>query len=612
MIHWKVFINSIDDDSCFDLFDGVKIQIKETDRLVFVVNMNAEEFSLRGAPTVVVGDIPLIMIDNNHINDDDYNFISNEPIYSNVSKYFYNFFGESEVSLYFDNQYNDAVTVTFDILARAENATLADEMLSFLTSNYEDAIVICFSRSRKGADLTGEDGHNFNKINAIEKTISYLNDSIYKFLRERKSFVNNELILSENGQPTGPDSVYWALTNLDKLSPANQEDVNIYFNNRGYHYDKLPKEISINNYDVYENRVINSFLASAEDFLYQLKEQYGVSDAAHYYTDNSEYVRFDHTMTKFTRMALDVKMKEVEALIVKVVNIRTLFLKVIPSKYKVAVPPRMTSYAATRHHYREAFNLIERCYRAQAPDFSQNKLLLGLKNLSVIYELATLLMLHKTIEKVFDVGISVQNFRQHADYNPFGGIEVESPEGIINNYFLFENEKFLIEVLYEAKIYPYSIKSRPGDLIDTSNTHGSEKYGSHHFCPDFILKVTSKEWGNVFTAILDAKFKDLNTVKNYDIDKLTNKYLLNIHSVGADGGLKMSPVDILIILFAHDKSGRILRRVAPRHCLTGHFPVFPQSTAIALHPRDSSILEEHLISLKKLISNGADVRFANT
>lgn len=124
--------------------------------------------------------------------------------------------------------------------------------------------------------------------------------------------------------------------------------------------------------------------------------------------------------------------------------------------------------------------------------------------------------------------------------------------------------------------------------------------------------MTSKEWGNVFTAILDAKFKDLNTVKNYDIDKLTNKYLLNIHSVGADGGLKMSPVDILIILFAHDKSGRILRRVAPRHCLTGHFPVFPQSTAIALHPRDSSILEEHLISLKKLISNGADVRFANT
>lgn len=612
MIHWKVFINSIDESSCFELSHGVKIQVKETDNLVFAVKMNAEDLSLRGSPTVVVGDIPLIMIVDENIIDDGYNFISDEAIYSNGSRCFYNFFGESEVTLYFDNKFDDAVTVTFDILARAENATLADEMLNFLTSNYEDAIAICFSRSRKGADLIGEDGHKFNKIDAIEKAISYLNDSVYKFLRERKSSINNELVLSENGQPTGPDSVYWALTNLDKLSPANQDDVNIYFNNRGYHYEKLPKEISTSNYDVYENRVINSFLASAEGFLYQLKEQYSVSDATHYYTDNSEYVRFDHTMAKFSRMALDVKMKEVEALIVKVVNIRFLFLKIIPSKYKIAAPPRMTSYAATRHHYREAFHLIEKCYRAQAPDFSKNKLLLGLKNLSIIYELAALLMLHKSIENIFDTKISVQNFRQHADTNPFGGIEVERPEGIINNYFLFESEKFLIELLYEAKIYPYSPNSRPGDLIDTSNTYGSIKYGRHHFCPDFILKVTSKEWGNSFTAILDAKFKDLNTVKDYDIDKLTNKYLLNIHSVDASGGLKMSPVDILIVLFAHDKRGNVLRRVAPRHCLTGQFPVFPQSTAIALHPRDLSILEEHLTSLKKLISNGADVRFSNT
>jgi len=276
MIQWKVFINSIDESSCYELSHGVKIQIKETDKLVFTVKMNAEDLSLRGTPTLVVGDIPLIMIIDENINDDGYNFISSEAIYSHRSKYFYNFFGESEVTLYFDNKYDDAVSATFDILARKENATLANELLSFLTTNLEDAIAICFSRSRKGADLTGEDGHNFNKIDAIEQAISYLNDSVYKFLRDRKSLIKSEMILSENGQPTGPDSVYWALTNLDKLSPANQDDVNIYFNNRGYHYDKLPKEISSSDYDVYENRVINSFLAAAEDFLYQLKDQYSI------------------------------------------------------------------------------------------------------------------------------------------------------------------------------------------------------------------------------------------------------------------------------------------------------------------------------------------------
>ncbi|MFP1830429.1 hypothetical protein [Lonsdalea quercina] len=607
MIQWKVFINSTEESSCVYLTHGERLQIKETDNLVFAVNMDADDFSIHGAPTIVLSDIPVVMVLHENSNQDCYIFISNEPIVSHRSRYFYNFFGESEVTLYFDDTFADAVSVTFDILARKENALLANEMLGFLTENLDDAIAICFSRSKRGADLLGEDGNNFNKLDAISQAFDFLSRAVHLFLRERKSIINSDIILSENGNPTGPDSVYWALTNLDKLSLASQDSVNVYFNNRGYHYEKLPKEISFENFDVYENIVINTFLIKAENFLHSLKNEYSINDDFTQNTLNTDFVRFDHTMAKFSKMALDVKIKEVDNLIAKARGLRGVYLKIIPSKLKAFAIPRMTSYVVKHPHYKEIFSLIEKCYRAQAPDFSNNKLLLGLKNLSIIYELTSLLLLHRGIEDVFQAPLTIQNFRAHAESNPFGGIDAERPEGVINNHFVFSSSEFMIDLLYEAKIYPYSASSKSGDLIDTSNTNGSSMYGRHHFCPDFVMKISSKEKGVSFTAILDAKFKDFNTIKEYDINSLTNKYLLNIHSVDDNGRIKISSVDMLIILFAHAKSGSLLRRVAPRHCLTGEYPVFPQSTAIALYPNDTSLLNEHLISLKRVVLGMVDV-----
>ncbi|MER1904128.1 hypothetical protein KC869_18330, partial [Proteus mirabilis] len=100
MIKWKVYINSIDEPTCIYLAHGEKLQIRETDKLVFVVYMDTEAFSTHGSPTIVIGDIPLIMILQESTDQDCYIFTSEELINSHQARYFYNFFGESEVTLY--------------------------------------------------------------------------------------------------------------------------------------------------------------------------------------------------------------------------------------------------------------------------------------------------------------------------------------------------------------------------------------------------------------------------------------------------------------------------------------------------------------------------------
>lgn len=156
-----------------------------------------------------------------------------------------------------------------------------------------------------------------------------------------------------------------------------------------------------------------------------------------------------------------------------------------------------------------------------------------------------MILLHEVIQESYKVQLIEQSYRLHAEELPFGGVTIKRPENEINNYFLFKNEKYDIELFYEAKIFPLSAHSKKGDLVDTSNNIDSNKYEKHHFHPDFIMKVNSKSWKNPLIIILDAKYKDAKTIKEHDINELTRKYLFNIHQVNENMALGMSPVKML-------------------------------------------------------------------
>ncbi|WP_409075723.1 hypothetical protein ACF2G4_06590 [Pantoea sp. C3] len=596
MIEWRAYINELDESGSLDLIACNKVEVREIDSLSFVIILEQADFTILGAPFIVIGDIPVAVVYDGNNESGDYIYISKEPLSSWQSKYFYNFFGETEVFLSFEKKRVSFKSVRFDILARKENAILAEKMLGFLTENMEDAVAICFSRSKAGSKLDGDENHHFNKLDIIQKAILFFERSLPSFSKENKHSLKNELVLALQGNPTGPDSIYWALSNLDKLSAATHENVNVSFNNRGYFFERLPKEVSVKDYDLFENRVINHFFAHAENFLIYLIGMYKdkiESKGTHPY---SEFIRFDHTMTRFSDMAINIKIKDIEGLIFRIKMVKHSYSKTIPSKTNKLTLPRLTSYVAKNSHYREAFSLVESCYRSNAPKLDGNNILLGLKNLSIIYEISSLILIHKIILNTFNVNLVQQGYREYSEDLPFGGIEKNRPNGFVNNYFSYSNEEYNIELFYEAKIYPLSSNSRTGDFIDTSNKIRNG-FGKHHFCPDFILKIDSKKWGRPLNLILDAKYKDLETIKDYDILPLTSKYLLNIHSIDNKGFLKISPIDMLIILFAHQKKGRVLRTVSQRHCITGDNPVLPQSTGIFFFPEDTYLLEEHLQSL---------------
>lgn len=581
-----------------------RINIRETSNIRFSVSVLDSEFHKVGIPSILISDIP-VELKFSHYDRGCRVFESIDPIESHSSRYFYNFFGESELCLCFKHTPSTHSTHTVNILARTANAELASEMLSHITSKLDDAISICFSRSRLPMGFDESQHFNFSRLDIIQHATEYLAKTLPTFMREHKYSWKPEMEMTERGQPTGPDSVHWVLNNLDKLTPASVDEANLVYNNRGYRLDTLPKENIIKEWDVYENQVLHTFLHNMMLFLIDIKESYSIEALEH---DDEivdlDYVRFDHTMRKFTQMALAHKVNQIDALMTAIEQLKRVFKANIPASLVPGIQPRVTSYVARHSHYRNAFELIEKCYKAPAPSFEGAALLLGLKNLSIVYETSSLMLLHDSIKKCFDVELIELSYREHSENHPFGGMKLERPQGEVNNYFKFESTLFSIELFYEPKIYPFTANSCIGDLVDTSDSR-SNRYGSHHFCPDFVLKIQSQQWAKPATIILDSKYKDASTIKRYDIDALTRKYLMNIHQVNVNGRLGISPVNLLLLLFPHSRTGKKVRTVARQHCLDGEYPLLPQSSAILLKPTEIELLEQHLTSFIEVMNEEA-------
>ncbi len=607
MINWKLISVHDEDEVVYDLtsISDEQIHIKETSNIQFLVTIDEQAFEILGQPHIVLADIPL-ELEFSHYAGTDRNFKTREELDSHSSRYFYNFFGESEVSLFFDKEDRVYYSQAINILARRDNAKLANEMLNYITKYLDDAVSICFSRSKLYIGYDDSKKFNFSRLDIINKAISYLTEAIPMFVREHKYTWKPELELSEQGQPTGPDSVHWVLTNLNIVSPASIDEANLIYNNRGYRLESLPKENIVKDKDVFENRVIHTFLHNIMHFLYEIKEQLSIRNSLDDEVVDQEYVRFDHTMRQYTQLALEHKANQIDNLILSVEKIKRIFSTKIPAKNQPGIQPKLTPYVLRHPHYRKIFGLIEQCYKAPAPTFEGANLLMGLKNLSIVYETASLLIIHEAIKTCFDVQLSNKCYKEHSEHYPFGGIERQRPQGETNNHFSYASETFHIELLYEPKIYPFSSNSTSGDLVDTSPSRRNE-YGAHHFCPDFVLKIESKYWKKPVTIILDSKYKEASTIKRFDIDQLTRKYLLNIHEVNDQGKLGLSPVDLLILMFPHEKSGKIVRTVSSQHCLKGKNPVLPQATAILVKPTEHGLLKEHLLSILEVMNSESSI-----
>jgi len=571
------------------------LQVNETDIIEIVVKVGDNYFEF-GDPYILIGDVPIELVFH-HLGDGYRQFNTLKSDNFNQNQLFFNYFGESELKLKF-RQNNDVLEkIGIDVKARKANAELANTMLKYISDNFDDLVALCFSKSFIGGDFNNESKDNMHKFTLLRETVTYFYGKLGLFHRDYRHVLETDLHISQQGQPTGPDSVYWLMQNLDKIMPSNAEEAKLKIKNRTYTSTEIPTEVVIQNMDVFENRVINSFLHSARLFLYDLKNKYratdGHSSSEKIMTDDSpDFVSFDHILMSFKKSIINNHIEDISSVLLMVDKLTHLNKTKLKSKLIPQLRPKITPFVAQRPHYRHLFIAIDKWYKASVPNLEENNILLGLRNLASIYEMTTLLMLSKDIPKVFGVSLGKQAYRKYADNLSFEGEVIERPVDRINNYFNFDSNEISVELLFEPRVYGYRKGiTKVNDLINISNKHSTD-YGDHYYLPDYIIRINSMGWHEPLVAILDAKYSNRINVLKHSLKDTADKYLHNLFQFKEGNVIGTSPVKLMMVLYAHgiNTPASFLHR---RHYVNGDLPVYPQAVGLRYVPDESAPLPPH-------------------
>jgi hypothetical protein len=589
MIEWSFHVSRQNVSATYTPKEGQIIQLNETDVIEIEVSipLDAKEY---GEPYLLIGDVPVEMIPK-YITETQLVFVSvNDPkIHRN--QHFYNYFGESEITLCFKDKADVLYRITVDIKARKANAELASSMLKYISDNMNDMLMLCFSKSFVGGDFHDDQKSTMQKLSLLQQIMDYMINNKGIFIRDHKFDWKHNIEITENGSPTGPDSVFWMLQNLDRVEPSDKQSANLKIKERLYKTDKSPREYISENPDVYENRVVYSFLNAAKFFVIGLikRSSENLTEGQNKYlvTDDSDsYVSFEHALKVYRRSIISHHISELRQLNRSIDSFIHLYKKTLGIKLINGLPPRMTPYVLSRPSYRSLFEQVHKWYLAGTPNLVKDQLLMGLRNLSSIYELVSLYMLHSTIQNEFDITLKNKAYRHYDDSLPFKGQIQDRPDDLSYNYFSYEAGALSVELFFEPRVYIYREGiAQVGDLINVSNKRDT-RYGKHHYLPDFIVRFDHDDWAEPLVNILDSKYTDHKNILKFALPDTENKYLHEIFQVKEGGKLKGSPIKSLLLLYAHGSSN-VASKLNKLHRVNGDMPVYPQGAGLKLTPDDN-------------------------
>lgn len=590
MIEWSFHVSRQNSSATYTPKEGQMLQLNETDAIKIEVSVPLETKE-HGEPYLLIGDVPVEMVSRSttknklvFVSVDDPNIYRNQP--------FYNYFGESEISLCFRNNTDISYRITVDIKARKANAELASSMLKYISDNMSDMLMLCFSKSFVGGDFHDDKKNTIQKLSLLQKIMDYMTSNKGEFIRNHKFDWKNNIEITENGSPTGPDSVFWILHNLDRIEPSDKHSAKLKIKERLYKIDISPREYISENSDIYENRVVYSFLNAAKNFVINLinksAENLIEGQGKYLVTDDSEhYVSFENALKNYRRSIISHHLSELRKLNKSIDSFIYLYKKTLGIKLINGLPPRMTPYVLSRPNYRNLFEQVHKWYLAGTPNLAKDQLLMGLRNLSSIYELVSLHMLHATIQEEFDITLKGKDYRHYDDSLPFNGIIQDRPDDLPYNYFYYEANALSVELFFEPRIYIYRKGvAQVGDLINVSNKRDHLIYGKHYYKPDFIVRFKHNDWREPIVNILDAKYTDHRNILKSSLPDTEYKYLHEIFQLKEGDKLKASPIKSLLLLYAHGSSS-VASKLNTLHRVDGDMPVYPQGAGLKLTPDDN-------------------------
>lgn len=408
---------------------------------------------------------------------------------------------------------------------------MLQELIAFDDSEVGEWIFSDAKRSASNSLYEGKwNKHAYKSLSSyiqlLEQVIACYKNNYAYFRMQGKHTIKQSSVLvpHEKVKKVSRDSFNWIMQNADQLADVPHTS-GIQYHGKNYLPYHIKTDASKKSWNVYENRVIISFLHTAllnakqifsefdrdilneERIISRIHGSFPKEYCAPIITIKSLQVSFCRILLGKLNHSIDTLQdlyKQYETLFDVQTSILTTF-------------PRKTSTFCEIKPYAQVFEIIVRWFQYGEYSLEKERLILQVKTLDKLFEYYCLLRLLKLLA---DNGYQKADVKEPAFKYPYTSADghYQNEQDIANTYLLSHNH-VMVTLYYQPVISAVRFENNLTLYRTTKPPSGRPDY----YTPDFVLKFSSTEHDEEY-VIFDAKFSSRANIKNHSLPEVIRKY----------------------------------------------------------------------------------------
>lgn len=359
-------------------------------------------------------------------------------------------------------------------------------------------------------------------IQLLEQVIGCYKNNFAYFRMQGKHTIKQSSVLVpyEKVKKISRDSFNWIMQNADQLANVSYSS-GVQYQGKNYLPYHIKTDASKKSWDVYENRVVISFLHTAllnakqifwefdrdilneERIISRIHGSFPKEYCAPIITIKSLQISFCRILLGKLNHSIDT-LQNLYTQYETLFDVQTLMLTTLPRK---------TSTFCEIKPYAQVFKIIVRWFQYGEYSLEKERLILQVKTLDKLFEYYCLLQLLKLLA---DNGFQKADIKEPVFKYLYTSADrhYQNEQDVANTYVLSRNH-ITVTLYYQPVISAFDFENGL-TLFRTTSKKG-------YYTPDFMLKFSFSEHDEEY-IIFDAKFASRDTIKNFRLSEVIRKY----------------------------------------------------------------------------------------
>lgn len=405
-------------------------------------------------------------------------------------------------------------------------------MVSYVYNHQESLLLNGEPKPRNMASLKENGYRSLAAQIILAEEIAAIYEANYGYFKANSRFRIKKIATIdrlERIQHIAPATLEYIVSHPEQLKPVNS-NAGVRIGNCVYQPQKTLSLKNVNSYDIYENRIILSFLRKMIDEVLALRStcEKLLQQIPRDEDYNNEYIYSSFFMFVETKRMLEKGMQELSCLYDKFTQLWSMYRNVlmIPTE-RLNKEPYPTAIFMSVPQYNRIFLHIYKWFDFGVYDFAKENFMLSFIKISALYENYLLVKLGAYLR---ERGYILEKVKR-CIYPISRKWKYKNTR--CSNTFYFSGDQKQITLYYQPVIFDTDQSRVNGIYLYRNNSipvytgdEDDNRQGGHYYVPDYLIKVDTEDKSKYL--IIDAKFSDVFTVRRHYIKDIAFKYLFSI------------------------------------------------------------------------------------